>query len=232
MSELEEKKDQGIDFNSLNLQVGIRLQLEVVRDVKPIQVISSLIGYSSGEYLILRTPDPRHESVAFRLGEKLTVRVFSGVKVCAFDVTVERLFDNPLFYMHVSFPQHIRGTHLRSAMRVKTALPSKLKAVAGDLPVTLLNLSVKGALVESAQQCGQVGERVKLSFALPTSSKQVSDQIEVDAVIRNVSIVMKQGQAESVFRCGVEFDSLRHLDQLMLQNFTYETVLTQRHNIV
>src|SRR5690606_25069206 len=126
MHSKKEKSDKGVDFNSLYLQNGTRLQLEVLRDVRPVHVISSLIGYSYGEYMIVRLPEPRLEVASFRLGEKVTIRTFSGIKVCEFDVTVQRLFDSPVHYMHVSFPESIRSSNLRSAIRVKTTLASAL----------------------------------------------------------------------------------------------------------
>jgi c-di-GMP-binding flagellar brake protein YcgR len=233
----KESTEQGIDFDSLCLQVGTRLQLEVLRDVKPIQVISSLIGYVYGEYLIVRMPDPRSDPIAFRVGEKITIRLFSGVKVCAFDVTVQRLFEAPLLYMHVSFPQSIRGANLRSAMRVKTTVPSILRtsSAAAELQVALRNLSAKGALIESPQKCGEVGERVHLSFAVPCMGKEGGEVIRVDAFVRNVSVTgdrARNSAEPAAYLCGVEFGSLSQLHQLVLQNFTYEAAFSQRQSIV
>ena len=236
MHSKKEKNDQGLDFDSLYLQVGSRLQLEVVRDVKPIQVISSLIGYAYGEYLIMRTPDPRIDSIAFRLGEKITVRAFSGVKVCAFDVTVERLFDNPVSYMHVSFPERIRGTNLRSALRVRTTIPSTLHAPGGSagvqVPVALRNLSFKGALIESAQRCGEVGDKVRLSFSLPCLGKEEGETIQAEALVRNVSIDSGAEDSASRYLCGVEFVTLSQLHQLVLQNYAYEAIISRRQSLV
>lgn len=231
----KESVEQRIDFDSLCLQVGTRLQLEVVRDVKPIQVISSLIGYAYGEYLIVRMPDSRSDPIAFRVGEKITIRLFSGVKVCAFDVTVQRLFDAPLLYMHVSFPQSIRGANLRSAMRVKTTVPSSLRTAAAELQVALRNLSVKGALIEAPQKCGEVGEKVHLSFAVPCMGKEGGEVIKVEAFVRNVSVSSDRAESKAesaAYLCGVEFGSLSQLHQLVLQNFTYEAAFSQRQSIV
>lgn len=231
----KEKSEQGLDFDSLHLQVGTRLQLEVIRDVKPLQVISSLIGYFHSEYLIVRTPDPRIDSIAFRVGEKVTVRAFSGVKVCAFDVTVQRLFDNPILYMHVSFPDRIRGTNLRSALRVRTTIPSTLHASsdAASAQVSLRNLSFKGALIESAQRCGEVGDKVRLSFSLPCLNKEGEEIIQVEALVRNISVSAgSDADKASRYLCGVEFVTLSHLHQLVLQNYAYEAILSRRHSLV
>ena len=234
MHSKKEKSDKGVDFNSLYLQNGTRLQLEVLRDVRPVHVISSLIGYSYGEYMIVRLPEPRLEVVSFRLGEKVTIRTFSGIKVCEFDVTVQRLFDSPVHYMHVSFPESIRSSNLRSAIRVKTTLASALhvygKSVSPEARVALRNLSVNGALIEMPQQYGEVGEKVALSFTLPCAGKEEGESLKIDAVVRNISVQTET--SEPRYLCGVEFVSLNQFQQLVLQNYTYESLLSRRHSLV
>lgn len=233
----KENSDKGVDFDSLYLQIGTRLQLEVIRDVKPVHVISSLIGYSYGEYIIVRMPDPRLDSIAFRIGEKITIRAFSGVKVFAFDVTVQRLFDSPVFYMHVSFPELIRASNLRSALRVKTSLPSTLQRngqkASPQVQVSLRNLSVHGALIELPQQCGEVGEKVALSFTVPCIGKEEGESLQIEAMVRNITPHTDSlNRGESRYLYGVEFVALSQFHQLVLQNFTYESFLNRRQSLV
>lgn len=223
-----------LDFDSLNLQVGGRLQLEVTRDVKPIQIISSLIGYVYNEYLIVRMPEGRNSPVAFRIGEKITVRVFSGIKVCAFDATIHRVFDNPLFYMHISFPKRIRASNLRSAIRVKAAVPATLRAASasGDITVALRNLSVKGALVEADRDCGEVGDKIKLHFVLPCLDNEAGEQIETEAVIRNATSSRLQADGGDTYLYGVEFINLSRLHKLVVQTYTYDLAFNDRLALV
>lgn len=224
-----------LDFDSLNLQVGSRLQLEVTRDVKPLQTISSLIGYVHNEYLIVRTPEGRNSPVSFRIGEKITVRVFSGIKVCAFDATIHRIFDNPLYYMHISFPKRIRASNLRSAIRVKAALPAAVKCASGSAEMTsaLRNLSIKGAQVEAEQKCGEIGDKIKLSFVLPCLDNEAGEQIEAEAIIRNVSVSRLQAaEGQDTYLYGVEFVSLSLLHKLVVQTFTYDLALNDRLSLV
>lgn len=228
-------EEPDLDFESLNLQVGSRLQIEVVRDVKPIQAISSLIGYLQNEYLIVRIPDGRNSAVSFRIGDKITVRVFSGIKVCAFDATVYRIFDNPIYYMHISFPTHIRASNLRSALRVKATVPAAVTSTTGPANATaaLRDLSIKGALVEAEQQCGEVGDRFKLAFVLPCLDKDAGEQIETEAIIRNVSVSsLHVAEGQSTYRYGVEFVSLSLLHKLVLQTYTYDLAFNDRLRLV
>lgn len=223
-----------LDFDSLNLQVGSRLQLEVTRDVKPIQTISSLIGYVFNEYLIVRTPEGRNSPVSFRIGEKITVRVFSGIKVCAFDATIHRVFDNPLFYMHISFPRRIRASNLRSAIRVKATVPATVKSAStsGERTAALRNLSIKGALVESDRKCGELGDKIRLHFVLPCLDNEAGEQIETEAIIRNASVSRLQAEGGDSYLYGVEFVNLSRLHKLVVQTYTYDLAFNDRLSLV
>jgi c-di-GMP-binding flagellar brake protein YcgR len=101
--------------------------------------------------------------------------------------------------------------------------------------VALRNLSVKGALIESTQKCGEVGEKVRLSFTLPCMGKEEGEVIQAEAFVRNVSVSRnnaKEKEKSAAYLCGVEFGSLSQLHQLVLQNFTYEAAFSQRQSIV
>lgn len=143
-----ESKLQDFEFEAMNLQVGGRIQFITHRTIKPIQHFSTLIGYVKDEYLIVRIPMENGGAIMLNEGDKLTIRVFSGVTVCAFSCSVLRIFGRPLNYVHLSFPDAIQGTSLRTAMRVKVEIPAQLsyREVAA-VPVFIVNLSVSGALI-------------------------------------------------------------------------------------
>src|SRR6476661_8182871 len=138
-------------FESMNLQVGVRLQFITYRRIKPMQYFSTLVGYVKDEYLIVKVPLENGTPVGLVEGERVTIRVFSGVNVCSFACTVQRVFDRPLLYVHLSFPDTIQGTSLRTAMRVKVDIPARIlpAGAAAAVGSTLTNVSVNGARIES-----------------------------------------------------------------------------------
>ena len=226
-----------VDFDSMHLQVGHRLQLSIVRDVKPIQYFSTLIGYIRNEYLILKAPVVAKGIIPFREGDKVSVRVFSGVSVCTFDVVVNRSFPAPLFYIHVSFPDAIFGIGLRTAMRVKVGIPAKLSRPQvpdlSDVAVTIENISVGGALLEAPMEIGKEGEEVQLSFHMDSETENNGTDIRTQAIIRNTGTRQPEAQdAAPVHLFGVQFASLDSTQQLMLQNLTYQAVIEDRQKIV
>ncbi|WP_312548632.1 flagellar brake protein [Massilia sp.] len=226
----QELKPEDYDFETMNLQVGTRLQFITHRRVKPVQHFSSLIGYVKDEYIILKIPMENGAPIALTEGERLTIRVFSGVKVCSFACTVERVFARPLFYVHVSFPKSVQGTSLRTAMRVKVDLPAQLVGGGGSQACNIVNLSVTGALIESKRRLPQDDTALTLQFVLKAPPDDQEVKVNTRASIRNVNVV-QAGDGE-VFTYGVQFVELDPGHYTLLQNMTYEALLADRQKIV
>lgn len=228
-------RPQEFDFEAMNLQVGGRLQFITHRGIKPVQYFSTLIGYVKDEYLIVRTPADNGMPISLSEGEKLTIRVFSGVNVCGFSCTVERVFGRPLLYTHVSFPQKIEGTSLRGAMRVKVDIPAQLCSTRRDAApsnVFLVNLSVSGALIESARKLPPADDEVTLQFTLIAQPGNQQVIVTTRASIRNVNVLQPAPDRAQVFTYGVQFIDLAPAHFTLLQNLTYETMLADRQKIV
>jgi c-di-GMP-binding flagellar brake protein YcgR len=230
-----ELKVQDYEFEAMNLQVGGRLQFITHRQVRPVQHFSTLIGYVKDEYLIVKIPMENGAPIALTEGERLTIRVFSGINVCSFACTVERVFPRPLLYVHLSFPTSIQGTSLRSAMRVKVDLAAQ---VTGSRPKAvpvncyLVNLSVTGALIESPRRLPPDDEMVTLQFTLlaPPGNQEV--RVQTRATIRNVNVVKPSPDQFEVFTYGVQFVDLDPGHYMLLQNMTYEALIADRQKIV
>jgi c-di-GMP-binding flagellar brake protein YcgR len=221
-------------FDSLNLQVGVRLQFITYRRIKPVQYFSTLIGYVRDEYLIVKLPMENGMPVGLVDGERVTIRVFSGVNVCSFACTVQRVFDRPMNYVHLSFPDSIQGTSLRTAMRVKVdiaaqVLPARDNWAAVDC--TLTNISVSGARIESARSLPEDGGEIVVEFGLPSPLGDGEMRVRTRAALRNVNAMRREDGSE-MFAYGVQFLDLDQVHHTMLQNLTYEVLLADRQNIV
>ncbi|WP_374586564.1 flagellar brake protein [Pseudoduganella sp.] len=229
-----ESKLQEYAFEQMNLQVGGRIQLITHRTLRPIQHFSTVIGWVKDEYMIVKIPQENGMPIAISEGDKLTVRVFSGVNVCSFASVVQRVFLRPLMYAHISFPTDIQGTSLRAAMRVKVDIPAQMTREDGQhASVFITNLSVSGALIESAQPISREGDVVQLGFTLlaPPDNRQVL--INTQALIRNASVAQSQKvEGKDVFSYGVQFTGLDPAHFTLLQNLTYEAMLADRQKIV
>ncbi|MCC7695214.1 flagellar brake protein [Janthinobacterium sp. EB271-G4-7A] len=232
-----ETKLQDFEFEAMNLQVGGRIQFITHRTIKPIQHFSTVIGYVKDEYLIVKIPMENGASIVLNEGDKLTIRVFSGVTVCSFSCSVLRIFGRPLNYVHLSFPDAIQGTSLRTAMRVKVEIPAQLsyRDVAA-VPVFIVNLSVSGALIEAPSMLTPDDEGVALSFTLLVQPNKHQMRVNTRARIQNVSVGKpSNGHAPGVaeiYTYGVQFIDLEPTHYTLLQNLTYEALIADRQKIV
>jgi c-di-GMP-binding flagellar brake protein YcgR len=230
-----ELKPQEFEFETMNLQVGVRLQVMTHRHLKPAQYFSTLIGYVKDEYLIIKIPTENGAPIAMTEGDPLTIRVFSGVNVCSFACSVERVFPRPLNYVHLSFPTAIQGTSLRGAMRVKADIPArvfKASGAASPIACTLANVSVTGARIDSSYPLPADSEVLTLAFMLATPPTNEEVPVETLAAIRNMTVARPAPDKPDVYTYGVQFVDLDPVHYTLLQNMTYEALLADRLKIV
>jgi len=230
-----ELKPQEFEFETMNLQVGVRLQVMTHRHLKPVQYFSTLIGYVKDEYLIIKIPTENGAPIAMTEGDPLTVRVFSGVNVCSFACSVERVFSRPLNYVHLSFPTSIQGTSLRGAMRVKAEIAARATRIgsnAAPINCLLTNVSVSGARIESEYPLPGDSDTVTLSFTLATPPTNEEIPVETIAAIRNMTVARPAPDKPDVYSYGVQFVDLDPVHYTLLQNMTYEALLADRLKIV
>lgn len=224
-------------FDAMHLQVGGRIQFITHRTIKPVRHFSTLIGYLRDEYLIVKTPQENGKAIVLDEGDKLTIRVFSGVSVCSFACSVLRVFGRPLHYVHLSFPESIHGTSLRGAMRVKVELLAQLMCRdQPEVPVCIVNLSVSGALIESPGMLTPDDSGVTLVFTLLAPPYQQPLRIATRASIQNVTTGKSTstivGGQDDVYTYGLQFIDLESSHYTLLQNLIYEALITDRQKIV
>ena len=230
-----ELKPLDFEFESMNLQVGVRLQFITHRRLKPVQHFSTLIGWVKDEYMIVKIPMDNGAPIPLVEGERLTMRVFSGIHVCSFACTVERVFGRPLLYAHISFPRSIQGTSLRTAMRVKVDIPARIIPVSGTVAAAeclVTNLSVTGARIESQKSLPQDEDEFDLEFILQAPPNNQEVRVRARAVVRNISALSSGPEPADGFAYGVQFTSLNPAHYTLLQNLTYEALLVDRQKIV
>jgi c-di-GMP-binding flagellar brake protein YcgR len=232
------KRSAGLDFESMNLHVGTRLQLFTRRDLKAVQHFSSLIGYVKDEYLLVKMPSENGVHTTLHDGEQVTVRVFTGTSICSFSTIVIRSFFHPFFYMHLSFPKEVNRNALRKTIRVKVNVEAQVKTAMGAgvesaTGVVLSNISMDGALIESKYQIGDVNQQIGLSFSPPTEQSADGARLDIAAVIRNASLrKATAAESEDTHLYGLQFVDLDPNYQTILRNITYEALLADRQNIV
>lgn len=225
---------QNVAFEELNMQVGMRLQLLTHRSVKPATHFSALIGYVKDEYMIVKLPTDDNGFIGLNVGERITIRVFSGMNVCSFACTVERVFERPHGYVHLTFPRVIHGTSLRGAMRVRAEIPVQVRGELHPdsvLSAMLGDISVAGARIQSSLPLPEDEQTVQLEFTLTLPPDQRT-LVQTRASVKNLAVSELATPAGDAYSYGVQFIDLDPMHYTLLQNMTYEALLTFRGKIV
>lgn len=224
-SETENGELETIGFEDVNLQPGTKLQLLTHRGYVPVQYLSTFIGMESSEYLLVRLPKVQGSFLTFYDGEKITIRVFSGIMISSFDASVIQTFLHPLNCLCITFPNAIHVKKIRREMRIKVDIEANLGLIDGSsIPARLTNLSATGCQLAVDRDIGVVNDQMALNFKL---SEDVPD-IALTAKVRNIA----GGVGSGDFLVGMEFVAVADNIQLSMRHYVYERLVERRQSLV
>jgi len=226
---------QSVGFNEIRLQPGSRVQLVLNRQGGEQAHFTTVVGFLRDEYLILRLPVRKQAPVALETGESLRVRLFSGIHLYEFRCSVLRVFEAPVDYVHVTFPDDIRVTPVRMAPRVRAELPTQVRLADGRRHDGLLaDLSAQGAQLQvvAEQPLIEDGGRVRVAFTLRVGVDEREHAIEVDCVARVLKPFRSAGNDEHLQAYGLQFGELDAAASLALQNFILRRMIEDQDSVV
>ncbi len=229
-------KKAKIEFEDMNLQVGVRLQIMPKRTNSPTVLYTSLIGFVKDEYLLLQIPQHEGKAVEIAEGSEVALRVFSGVSVFTFEAQLQATVQAPKPYLILSFPDNIQKVGLRKAVRVKANIPVRIVDGTDRTLVkeaTLSDISLSGALVSTSSPLGGAGETIHIEFSIAVQSQNADVVIGTSASIRSVQQAVGSapggGAFYTVYTYGINFLDIDPAHQAILQNYVYETLLIHRN---
>lgn len=206
-----------VSLKSLKLRPGMFLQAEgvevpnyeaqflgVIEDkcvmIVPVGVFSTKFGMKADETYVIRGFTGQYD---FR---------FTATVIQAFDFT----FRTPAYaYAVLTYPEAVAAKKVRNAMRIKTSLPATATPHGTETPhaVTLVDLSVDGALVRSAAPLGAAGELVRLDFS-------IGSEMEPPALLTLARICHTHEETgDERFLTGVLFESTSGANRVALRDF-------------
>ena len=161
-----------VSLKSLKLRPGMFLQAEAVGENSR-NYETQFLGVIEGKCLMIVPVGLFSLKFGMQAGETYVIRGFNGQHDFHFTATVIQAFDFtfrvPAYaYAVLSYPEVVEARKVRNAMRIRTSLPGMAKPHGSDTrqPVTLIDLSVDGALVRSPVVLGAIGDLVRLDFSL------------------------------------------------------------------
>ena len=153
-------------------------------------------------------------------GETYVIRGFTGLFDFHFTVTVIQAFDFtfrvPAYaYAVLSYPEAVEARKVRNSMRIKAFLSASATPHGSDTAqaVTLVDLSVDGALIRSPYALGASGDLVRVDFSIG-SETDLAHLLTLARICHT-----SEDTGDNRFLTGVLFESLSAANRLALKDF-------------
>jgi hypothetical protein len=163
---------------------------------------------------LMLAPMPGQKMPPISAGARYGVQGFNGQYDFQIEATAVGTFEVPFVYALLSWPDDVQARRVRQALRVRTLLPAQLSPVDGrggeSQAASVLDLSASGALVETLNPMGDVGDPLRVSFVVEAEGEKM--QLTTDAVICHRSSL----DAPSRERLGLSFRALQKTERLLL----------------
>ena len=232
---LAEESEGEFSFQDMSLKVGDRIQIQPPATIGHNRYVVKLIGYLDNVGLLVTSPLENGFRVPFRERDKIVARIFSSQKAFGFSAQIDRVCKIPFDYLHLSFPDRIQGSVIRSAPRVRTNIIASIAKPGADdgderQSGMIVNLSADGALVKTRQALCAKGQSVQLSFRI--NLHNLDAYLTVTAVIRTIFDDEIKPGSPAMVNHGVQFQKLPPNDSVILQSKIYQQMIEQPHSLV
>ncbi len=158
------------------------------------------------------------------MGQNMNVRLVGAKYLVGFRASILRTLFVPYPYLHVSYPQEISSVELRQTQRVTVrtvcAVKNETLLSAEPIPAMIVDLSIGGALVESPEPLGLIGETVAIVTRLLVAKMEW--YVSLPGIIRSVQHLEKA--SPPLYQYGVEFQAMKPDISLILHGFVHERV--------
>jgi len=157
-----------IPLKALGLRTGMALQTRrLVEGASKKE--SQYFGAIESKGVMVGPLGPDGDKTGLTEGEICVVRGFTGQYEFSFLSKVLQTFEKPFVYALLAYPTQVDARLVRQSMRTKVSWPTtvELKSSGGAaLPVTLIDISMQGAMIKAASALAPVGELLTIIMAV------------------------------------------------------------------
>ena len=216
-----------LSFKSLGMRTGMALQTRrLVEGASKKE--SQFFGAIESKGVMVGPMGPDGVKTELEEGEVCVVRGFTGQYEFSFLSKVLQTFERPFAYALLAYPAQVDARLVRQSMRTKTSWPTQVKLPASSesaqgaiLDVTLMDLSLQGAMIEAPSPLGTIGDVIGI---------QMNVQVDEAPAILNVSARIchnnKSSSSQAHF-IGLAFKDVTQQDKLLLHYLTQTAQATK-----
>lgn len=205
-----------VDFDSIKLHPGAHVQIELLNRAGQ-KFNLRFIGAIKGKSVLLTLPIVDGEAVRMSPGQNYVIRGFNGKYAYAFTSRVIQARSHPFPYVHFAYPLSVESKIVRKGLRVNVNLPAAVVGESEQVPVTMIDLSAKGSMIDAAQTIGEISDTINVQFDIVFN--EIRTHLILPAKIRNA----QYSKDASSMHFGVEFENIPQDDMLILNNFILST---------
>lgn len=215
-----------ISFETLKLRPGSPLQIQHAKQGTPPGEVQ-LLAAVKGQNVMVALKGESGVQTGLEAGKDYIIRGFSGQFDFTFSSHVTQVFKAPFPYAMLAYPSSVEARIVRKEVRTKTALPAVASPHDKNMPVTvtLADLSMSGAMIDSPAPLGNAGDRIRLNVAVNFEKNKI--ELVLAGSIRYVN----KSDIGGGFSIGVEFLDLTPNDKLIL-HYVAKTHSNDSANIV
>lgn len=213
-----------VALKTLRLRPGIVVEIQRMRGDAP-PVGAKFIAAIEGKGVMLTPSGMDSHKTEIGVGDTYLIRGFTGQTDFSFTAPVLNVFKAPFAHALFAYPEVVKARQVRKAMRMKTALPATLSPYGKKSPlkVSIVDLSVDGAMISSPGFLGGVGSLFDLVF--PVKYDDVDIQLDIVAKLRH-----RSGAEDEGGRIGLSFENVSREHKLLLSYFVSR--ITEEHSFV
>lgn len=220
MTQVSSMDEQSTRFEDLRLLPGQVLQLDFDGYTSD-RDKSVLIGYRSGQGIIVSTPIVNGSPMVLKLGAALTVRFFAPQMncACAFRTEVVHISRAPYSHLHLAMPDNLVLGSVRNSVRAKVSLVCSVHygdEFAQSASVLVRDLSLGGARLQSKMLPVLAGDPVEINLQLTV--------LDVKRTMTLAGIVRSVGQDAGGVAVGVQFTDISDENRIALYAYVLSNV--------
>lgn len=202
-----------LPLRSLGLRVGMALQTRrLVEGASKKE--SQYFGAIEGKGVMVGPIGADSEQTGLTEGEICVVRGFTGQYEYSFLTKVLQTFERPFVYALLAYPPQVDARLVRQSMRTKTSWPTKVHEAHGDTSVTLIDISVSGAMIKAEKPLAAIGAPLRLTMDITVDNSPMQLTLQARVCHNN------KGTYEEAYFIGMAFQNLTREDKLVLHYLT------------
>ena len=207
-----------LPLRALGLKPGMAMQTRrIVEGAKKTE--AQYFGAIEGKGVMVGPLGSEGAKTGLVEGEVCVMRGFTGQYEYSFLTKVLQTFEKPFAYALLAYPAQVDARLVRQSMRIQCAWPSAISLPQADgslctEDVTLVDLSVGGAMIKATSNLSAIGSSIALRMAV---------QVEQTAMDLNLNASVchnNRAHCEDAYFIGMAFKGLTTQDKLVLSYLT------------